>query len=414
VPVFSYRALAAGGRTVTGEIPAESDRHARALLRESGYRPIHLAEVSRGRVKNPTLGWTAAFTRQLGTLLRAGFPMDRALTALASSTSDDATRAVLTSVDEQVRGGATLSRSIGKAWGNSSGQDGTPKRGSGASGAGDGAEELVAMVEAGEASGDLAEVLLGYADLLDRRIAFRRRLRGALFYPLIVAGLSLLVVAFLFLYVVPTITRLFEGSSMPLPFPTRVLFLVSDILSVGFLPAVLVAIPAIWLFRRFARTTRGRRRIEEILHSLPGWGRILEKASFARWARGFAALIKHGVEILTALEIAGRTSLSARIQAATVAARPRVAEGVPLAKALSETGIFPALAIEAVMIGESSGTLPQVLGDMAIAWEGEVESAAERFADLLEPLVLVVMGVVVGGIVLAVLLPIFEFNAGVR
>jgi type IV pilus assembly protein PilC len=402
MPVYFYRALAAGGRTVTGEIPAESDRHARALLRESGYRPIQLDEVARGRVRTPTLGWTAVFTRQLGTLIRTGFPMDRALSALASATADDATRAILTTVNEQVRGGSTLSRSIAKAWGIGTGTS-----------AG-GADELVAMVEAGEASGDLAQVLLGYADLLDRRIAFRRRLRGALFYPLIVAGLSLLVVAFLFLYVVPTITRLFEGSSMPLPLPTRILFFVSDAASVGFLPTALVAIPALWFFRRYARTARGRQRLEELLHAVPGWGRILEKASFARWARGLAALLQHGVEILAALEIAGRTSLSARIQAATSAARPRVAEGVPLAKALSETGIFPALAIEAVLIGEGSGTLPQVLGDMAIAWEGEVEAAAERFADLLEPLVLVVMGVVVGGIVLAVLLPIFEFNAGVR
>ncbi len=405
MPLFSYKALGAGGRTVTGEIAAESDRQARALLRESGVVPVSMTEKGEEATpRRPALGWMAAMTRQLGTLLRAGFPMDRALSSLALSSSDPAMKAVLTALNEGVSRGMSLSETvlrIGGARATSRGPD-------------TGWAELAAMVEAGEASGELAEVLVNYADLLEKRVAFRRRLQSALFYPLVILTLAVSVVIFLFVYVVPTITRLFEGSNMPLPLPTRLLFLVSDVVTAGFWPAIVVLVVAFLLGRGYFKSRSGRRRVEKMLFSLPGFGRIMEKASFARWGRTFGFLLGNGVEILAAMGIAARTARSPRIEEATESARPRVAEGVPLARALSETGVFPLLALEAVSLGEGSGTLPQLLTEMAGAWEAEVEASAARFADLLEPLVLVVMGAVVGGIVLAILLPIFEFNSAVK
>ncbi len=401
MPIYSYRAVQ-GGRTTRGEIAAENERQARALIRESGATPVSIAAKTSERARPPDLAWLAAFTRQLGTLLKAGFPLDRALTTLAGSAPDPRARTVLAALDDGVRRGQRFSDAAARAFSTAS---------MGGVGA---ASELVAILEAGEAAGDLAPVLLNYAEMLDRRLVFRRRLRGALFYPLIVAGMAVLVVAFLFVYVVPTITRLFEGTNLPLPLPTRILIVVANAVQAGWMPGIAVLLVAAWFLKRWMATAQGRLSVEARLQSLPVIGSILAQAAGARWLRTFGTLLGNGVEILSALDIAGRTAASPRLQKAVARARPRVAEGVPLAKALAETGAFPAVAVEAVTLGESSGTLPHLLLELAAAWEGEVETSAERFADLLEPLVLVVMGVLVGGIVLAVLLPIFEFNASVR
>lgn len=429
VPIFAYKATAPGGRVVKGEIAAENDRQARTLIRETGATPITMRERSPSRAHRPASGWLASFSRQFGTLLKAGFPVDRALSVLAASASDASARTVLAAMDEGVRRGLRVSDAVSRAMGLrdmglSSVSDGASLASrsgadvsSGAVAAGGavgGARELVAILEAGEAAGDLSPVLLNFADLLERRLLFRRRLRSALFYPMIVAGIAVAVVVFLFVYVVPTITKLFDGTNLPLPLPTKILIWSADIVRISWAPGIIIALVLAWALRRWLATTRGSRRAEELAHGLPILGDILEKAAFARWARTFGTLLKNHVEILTALDIAARTASSMRIQAAMAAARPRVAEGVPLAKAVQESGIFPPIAVEAVMLGETSGALPQLLIELATAWEGDVETSAERMADLLEPLVLVGMGLIVGGIVLAVLLPIFEFNSAVH
>lgn len=201
---------------------------------------------------------------------------------------------------------------------------------------------------------------------------------------------------------------------MPLPLPTRVLISVSDFVQLGFWPAAIAAVLLLLFGRSWFGTLSWRRRFERWSLKMPMLGQILEKAALARWARTVGSLLSGGVEILEALDISSRTAQSIRIEEAMAQVRPRVAGGVPLPKALLESGTFPALAIEAVTVGEQSGELARILLGMAQSWEAEVESSAERFADLLEPLVLVIMGGLVGGIVLAILLPIFEFNSTVR
>lgn len=396
MPLYAYRGLSTG-KSVTGEIAAENERHARTLLRESGVVPVSLSERSESKRGTLSLAWMASFARQLGTLLRAGFPMDKALSSMAVSSADENMRMVLTAIAEGVSRGLKLSEAVDRAGGHSPA-----------------IAELTSMVEAGEASGNLAESLHSYAALLDRRLVFRRRLRGALFYPLIVASIAVIVVVFLFVYVVPTITKLFEGTDMVLPLPTRILFFVSHAFHAGALPALATIVIGAILFRGRLRSPETRMKLERILYHLPMIGRILEKAAVSRWARTFGVLLASGVDILAALEIAARTANSIKIRKAIETARPRVAQGVPLAKALAETKAFPPLAIESVSIGEASGSLAELLTEMAAGWEGEVEASAERFADFLEPIMLVVMGLIVGGIVLAILLPIFQFNAGVR
>jgi type II secretory pathway component PulF len=398
--IYFYRALDQAKKMVRGEIAGESERHARSLLRDSGLTPVSLVVTAGARRRTPSLDRIAVFARQFGTLLKAGFPVDRALGAISNSSSDAAMRALVTAIEDGVRRGQPLSESLRKSAGEAGGRGVL--------------EELAAMAEAGEASGELATTLLGFAELLERRLAFRRRVRGALFYPLIVALLACAVVVFLFIHVIPTVTRLFDGTGMPLPLPTRILFVVSAWTQSLFWFVAGGALLLILFWRRILGSRAVRIRIENTLRRLPGLGPILDQAALARWARGFGSLLSSGVEIRQAMEITGRTAASLRMEEAMRRARTRVAEGVTLSRALTETGAFPRIALETVSVGEQANALPGMLLEMAAAWEAEVESSAERFADLLEPAVLVVMGFLVGGIVLAILLPIFEFNTGIR
>lgn len=336
--------------------------------------------------------------------------MDRALSALATSSPEAGMKEAIAMIEEGVRNGLSLSAAILQAFIAPT----TGRRAQRSFAASGQVGEFAAMVEAGEASGDLPEVLLRYAELLDRRLAFRRRLRGALFYPLIVAGIAFAVVIFIFVYVLPTITKLFEGSHVPLPLPTQLLFTIASVVDSAFLPVLVLLGIAALLGRNYLRTEAFRLDMERRVRSIPWIGELLERAAIARWSASFATLLRNGVDILAALDLAARASQSLRIRKAIEAARPKVAEGVPLAKALRETGVFPAIALESIEIGEASGALAALISDMAAAWEAEVESSAERMADLLEPFVLVIMGVIVGGIVLAVLLPIFEINSRLK
>ncbi|MBL4889908.1 MAG: type II secretion system F family protein [Candidatus Lindowbacteria bacterium] len=402
-----------------GSIVAEDETHAKKLLRESGLIPISLNQDSFEKIPKLQIGWLTAFCRQLGTLLRAGFPLDRALVVLAASSSDQSMTSVLGSVDEGVRNGLSLSDSFLKAFGQ--GQSRASRTASGAirgqerSVARQGlVNEFSAMIEAGEESGDLAVVLLRYSELLERRNEFRRRVKGALMYPLIVSGIATAVVLFLFVYVLPTITKLFEGTKAPLPIPTQILFFLADVTGFIFWPVLIIGTLVLIFGRKYFASEKFRANLERWTLSLPGIGPTLELAAVARWARTFSSLLVNGVEILKALDLAGRSAQSYRLGEAIKKARPRVAEGLPLGRALEETGAFPPIAIEAVTVGENSGALAELLEDMSIGWESEVESSAERFSDLIEPLVLVVMGIIVGGIVLAILLPIFELNSGLK
>lgn len=401
MPLFAYKAVSANGKTVTGEIPAENGRHARSILRESGVIPIAVNEIAIAKNNNlPSLTALSAMVRQLGTLLNAGFPADRALSSLALAASDPAMKTLYNSLHEGIARGMKLSEAVARCF-TSSGKITFW-------------DEFTAMVQAGEAGGELADVLISYSDLLEKRVAFRRRLQGALFYPLVVLSLAFAVVIFLFSYVVPTITLLFENSQMPLPLPTKILFLIADFSKKGLFPIIGFIIAGFFFYKGYLRSNQGRRQIEKIIYVLPGIGSLLEKAAFARWARTFGSLLDKGVEIRFAMKIAARTARSIRIEDATQKAEPRVASGITLARALTETKVFPGIALEAVMLGESSGTLPKLLKEIAGAWESEVENGAARFADILEPMVLILMGGIVGSIVLAILLPIFEFNSAIK
>ncbi|RMH58875.1 MAG: type II secretion system F family protein [Candidatus Hydrogenedentota bacterium] len=400
-PFFRYEAIEKGGghRRVKGTLAAENPRQVRLLLREKGLSAVKIKPARLQSVRSLGLAWVGVLVRQLGTLLRAGFPMDRALGVLARSSSEGSMRLTAMALEESVKKGKALSEAFLRLAG--SGEPDATLR------------EVVSVVRAGEATGNLGEVLLDYAILIESRLQFRRKIRSALFYPMVVTVLAVCVVTFLFTYVLPTIRKLFAGTGMDLPLPTKILFgTASAARDIG--PWILIAGVILFLLRhRIFPGNRLRRLGEGILLRFPYLRTIVRKAAIVRWARTLARLRRSGVEIVQALDLAGAASAILAIEEATRNVRRKVTGGRSLTAAMREEPIFPPEMIEAVAVGEESDELENILEEMGRAWEEEVSTAADRLAEILEPAVLVVMGIVVGGIVLAVLLPIFEMNASI-
>lgn len=392
MPLFQYRAVAAEGR-VSGEIVADTARAARSILREDGLRILSLSEarVRAGRrLDLPTL---AAVLRQVGVLVRAGFPVVRALEAAAVASLDARVHATLAALDSGVRAGKSLSQAMAES--------------------GAFPEAAVGTVRAGETAGNLADVLLELSRLFERELDTRRRVRTALTYPIVVLAVAAGVLLFLLGYVVPTFRLLFEESQVPLPLPTVALLeTASFVRDWGWLLLLLGAGGA-WGIRRRAATPTGRARLEARLAALPMVGEIYLKATAARWARLLSVMLDGGVPLVEALRISRSATGSARLSAALDSAAHEVSQGVTLRKALTHAPL-PPLVLEAIAVGEEGGNLPEMLHEVATAFDQEVAARSEALASALEPALIVVMGAVVGAIVLAILLPIFELQSTIQ
>lgn len=392
MPLFRYRAAAAGG-SVSGEIVADSARAARAVLREDGLRVVSIREArGRGarRLDLPTL---SALLRQVGVLLRAGFPVVRALEAAAVASLNPRVHATLASLDSSVRGGKALSQAMADT--------------------GAFPEACIGTVRAGETAGNLAVVLLELARLYERELDTRRRVRTALTYPALVFTVATGVLLFLLGYVVPTFRILFEDSNVPLPLPTVILLALSAFLrDWGWLVLCLIALGGAWGWRE-ARSPAGRAFLESRLSALPVLGDIYMKGVAARWARLLAVMLQGGVTLVEALRISRGATTSSRLSAAIEAAAREVQQGATLRRALARAPL-PSLVLEGIAVGEEGGNLAEMLREVAEAFDQEVSAKSEALASTLEPALIVVMGAVVGAIVLAILLPIFELQASIQ
>ena len=271
----------------------------------------------------------------------------------------------------------------------------------------------VGMVEAGEAGGALDEVLERLADMLERRHALRRTVMGALIYPAVVLAVSAVAVGVLMAFVIPTFEQMFAASDLPLPLPTRLVIGASQALrSAG--PGLVLGLVALVAGGRYmARTPRGRRHLDRAALRLPGVGAVLRAAATARFTRTLATLLGSGVPLLEALTLTARTAGNQAVTEALIEARERVAAGLPLAAALSTTDALPGTVAQMVHVGEQTGALPELLGRVATAAERDVDDAVSALTAALEPVLIVLLGAVVGGMIIAMYLPIFDMVGAV-
>jgi general secretion pathway protein F len=405
VPAYKFEALDAAGKARTGLLEADNARAARSQLRAQALVPLLVTAVGSaandGSLKRFTTRRVfsrtslAVWTRQLAGLVGAGLPLERALTALADEAEDARQRELVAHLKSEVNAGSPFARALASA----------PREFD---------DVYRAVVAAGEQSGALGAVLENLADDLEERQALKAKLVAATLYPAIVSVIAVLIVIFLVTYVVPQVANVFVNSKRALPWLTvAMMSLSSFIRSWGWL-LVLAGAGGAFAFVLARRNEAFRERFDAGWLNLPLVGRLARGYNGARFAGTLAMLAGAGVPILKALQAAAETLSNRAMRADAMVALTQVREGAPLAAALAGKKRFPGLLAMFARLGEQTGTLPRMLQRAAVQLSAEVQRRALALATILEPLLIVAMGVVVMLIVLAVLLPIIQLNTWVK
>jgi len=396
---FSYQARDASGKMVSGIQDALNEDNAVTSLMSRGLMVLSLqqkASVSRSRKKTWTVKETdlVLFTRQLSTMIEAGISLVQAMTALYDQCDPKRQRNlrhIISDVTTRVQGGETFNESIAKH----------PRVFD---------RLFVSMVKAGEHGGLLAEILDRLAGFLEASARLRKKVKSAMTYPVIVICIAFAITIFLLVKVVPIFGEIFKDFGAKLPAPTQFLIDVSDFMRSEWYFLILVFGGTFFGIRTFLRSTRGKQLADRWKLKLPIFGPLIHKICMSRFSRTFAQLIRSGVPILEVLDIVGGASGNHVVETSIKGVSEDVEKGDNLSVALSKKPIFPPMMLRMVSAGEATGKIDTMLEKMADFWDEEIEAMLDALTSLIEPLLIVFLGVIVGGIVIAMFLPIFKLN----
>jgi general secretion pathway protein F len=415
VPLYAWKGLDGRGKTVNGTRDADGPKVLRQVLRKDGVFITELAEVLGGAVKAAPRGGApapsllkrnidirglfekvrpqdvAVITRQLGTLLKAGIPLAESLGALSEQSDNKRFQQILAGIRQKVNEGASLADTMGEH----------PRVFP---------DLYVNMVRSGEAAGNLDSVLMRLADFLDAQLALRAKVSGAMTYPIIMTILGTLVMGVLLVVVVPQITAVFDDLGKTLPWNTRLLILVSDVAGSYWWILIPLGIVGYLLFRRWARTVRGRSLLDRMMLKVWLIGPLVRFVAVARFSRTLATMLSAGVQVLTALEITKRVLNNAVLEKVVEQARDAIREGESIAATLKKSGQFPSMMVHMVAVGERSGQLETMLENVAAAYEREVDGKVARLTTILSPVIIVAMALVVVFVVFSILTPILDMQ----
>jgi type IV pilus assembly protein PilC len=331
----------------------------------------------------------AVFSRQFSTMISSGLSLLRALNILAEQTESKTLSKVVTEVRKDVESGTALSVALARH----------PKAFN---------RLYVAMVRAGETGGVLDTVLVQLAETLEKQVALKQKIKSAMTYPVVVFVMVLLIVSGMLIFVVPMFTTLYADLGGKLPLPTRLLISVSGIVT-KFAPVLLgAAIAGAWAFRRYAASEKGRYRLDVLLLKAPVFGPVFHKVALTRFSRTLAVLMRSGVPILQALEIVSETSGNMVIGRAVLDVQRSVKDGESIAKPLATHKVFPPMVVQMLAVGEETGALDTMLSKVADFYDQEVEAMVASLTSLIEPLLIAFMGAAVGGMVVALYMPMFQ------
>ena len=357
-----------------------------AIPDERGFRPRRIAQARIGRISTRQL---ALFTRQLSVMLGAGVSLVSALQNLAQQEKNRALGPTLRQVRYDVESGSTLAAALER---HSRVFD----------------PLFVNMVRAGETGGFLDTVFRRLTLFLEKRLQWRKAMLSASLYPAVVIVTSFLVLGVILVWVIPVFASLFANLDVPLPLPTRMVMGASGFLSRSGLPLSLGAATAALAGGIYFRTANGRRWLDRFILAAPLLGPVTTQLLTARFARTFATLLSSGVPILEAMDLTARTLGNVRFQETVLTLRREVESGSALAEPLRHSGLFPRMASEIIQVGELTGTLDDMLVKLAVYYEEEADTSINRFLALLEPMMMLILGIIVGGMVLSMYLPIFS------
>ena len=393
MPVFEYKGKTLGGKQIQGELKArnrmELERFLRAnkiLASSISKKPTQIQFKLGSGIKKIDI---SRFTRQFATMISAGLPMVQCLEILGAQMESAEFRKIIVQVKEAVQSGSTLSEALGK---HKKVFD----------------DLYVNMVEAGEVGGALDTILVRLAQYREKSDRLIRKVKGALVYPIVVMIVAGGVTFAMLRFIVPIFAKMFSGMGAELPAPTAAVLGISEFLQKNTLIILFMTVAAIIAFRLFLRNPKGRLAFDSFKLRMPLLGSLIRKGAISRFTRTLATLLSSGVSILDALNITAKTSGNMVLQNAIKKSMLSIAEGETITKPLKEVGVFPPMVTQMISVGEKTGGLDEMLSKIADFYDEEVDAAVAALTSVIEPIIIVVMGAVIGGILIAMYLPMFD------
>lgn len=398
---FSYKAKAPNGTVMEGIIEAAEQRAAVDKLRGQKYIILEINEAKKSAIDQfiKSLGFRpkvkskdlVLFSRQLSTLVSAGVPIVQGLSILIEQIENKVFKNIVEKIQEDIESGQSIADSLKKH----------PNAFT---------DLYVAMIRAGEMGGILDVILERLSSYLEGAEALKGKVKGAMVYPIVVGLIAGVVTLFLLTVVIPTFKEIFESFGAELPLITQFLIDLSDFLRKWIIAVILVPIGLFIGFKQFRKTPFGNYKTDEIALKIPVFGILLKKVAVAKFTRTFGTLIKSGVPILQALDTVAKTSGNKVIEKAILEAREAIREGERIADPLRRSAIFPPMVIQMISVGEETGNLDTMLSKISDFYDQEVDNAVKGLTSMIEPIIIVVMGVVIGSIVIAMFMPMFELG----
>jgi type IV pilus assembly protein PilC len=401
MPKFVYVGVTSGGKQTKGEIQAQSKNQAISLLRKNKVRVVSIRNKPIELNLNLSFGSTVSlkevsrFTRQLAAMTSAGLPLVQCLDILSSQTENKSLAKTVHQISNDIQVGSTLADSMGKH----------PKIFN---------SLFCNMVSAGEASGNLDGVLLRLAEYQEKAEALRRKIKTAMTYPVIVAFVAISVAVIMLTFIVPTFAKMFSDMGGELPMPTQIVLNVSNFLQkyifimLGAFAAALIAL------KQYYGTEKGKFNIDNIKLKLPIFGDLERKSAVSRFSQTLATLLSSGVTILEALSITAKTSGNKVIEKGLQRTLEKITGGLSISEPLKDTGVFPPMVIQMISVGEKTGDLSEMLSKISEFYKEEVDAAVDALTSIIEPIMICFLGAGVGGLLIAMYLPMFSMMGAVK
>ena len=399
MPTYIWAGRTRKRRVIKGQLDAVDERIARIQLKRRNIDVTKLKQKPKDIFGNVsflqprvTAKDIVVFTRQFSTMIDAGLPLVQGLNMLAEQSQNKTFKGILTQVTRNVEGGSTLADALGKH----------PKVFD---------SLFVNLVAAGEVGGILDTILQRLAAYIEKTEKLKAQIKGALTYPAVVVGIAVIVISVIMIFVIPVFQDMFSSFGKALPGPTQLVVNMSDFTKSNIHWMILGVIIFAFAFKRYRGTASGRRRVDNILLRMPIIGELIRKVAVARFTRTLGTMIKSGVPILDALDITARTAGNVIVEEVVLDARASIAEGQTIAEPLSESIIFPGMVTQMISVGESTGALDAMLEKIADFYDDEVDATVAAMTSMLEPLLMLFLGGSIGGLVIAMYLPIFQMAA---
>jgi type IV pilus assembly protein PilC len=400
MPTYTWQGKTKQGEIKRGELVADNKAIARLQLRKLDIQPMRIQEKTEKSgskfsfLKRIPRKSIVVFTRQFATMINAGLPLVQCLAILGNQQENAAFSRVINQIRENVESGQSLAEAMKK---HSKVFD----------------ELYTNLVEAGEAGGTLDIILTRLSNYIEKTEKLKKKVKGAMVYPAVVTSVAIIVTAVILLFVIPVFEKMFRDVGQSLPVPTQFVIALSRFVANNLIFIILGAGVLIFLFRRFYKTNKGKYLIDDLLLKLPVFGMLLRKVAVAKFTRTFGTMVSSGVPILEAMDIVAKSSGNKVVEKAIFKARGSIAEGKTISEPLEESKVFPPMVTQMIGVGEASGELDTMLNKIADFYDDDVDAAVNTLTSMMEPIMMIVLGGIVGGLVISMYLPIFKMGEAI-